>query len=285
LKNASTSGSMDSMARSFGVPYHSTMLTHLFSLIGRSISAIPLALGSTWLGVLFPLIVFVVTELVSILVFGWDAVKRNWGKTVGVGFAVVGVAWTGLFCWCLVKTTYSDHMYLRQTASTYRTAFNKSESGVQAKVGAVRDDLGGQILTLKQECAVKDGINRTLERQNRDQQSSINGCLSEAVKLVTPEPLKITPLILEEKDNQTKFIVLVNKTVTPVNLILVCDQNITSASTWVLGQTIMAGGTGVFASRLVQINIGSPAWSPISPLLVSVTHKENSTPTCSFNLK
>lgn len=51
-----------------------------------------------------------------------------------------------------------------------------------------------EIAKLTTECAVKDGVNQTLQGQNRDQQSTINGCLSQAIKLLTPEALKITAI-------------------------------------------------------------------------------------------
>jgi hypothetical protein len=95
-----------------------------------------------------------------------------------------------------------------------------------------KQDFTNQIETLKtqtanlgQQCAVKDGVNQTLQTQNRDQQSTIDGCLSQAMKLLTPEELKVTP-IFSDADNSNaairtvRWILLVKKVVTPVRMVV-----------------------------------------------------------------
>ena len=63
------------------------MFFHLLNLIGRSLGAIPRSLGSTLLGVLFPIGVALLGEAIGVFLFGWRAMLQNWKKTTRVGLA------------------------------------------------------------------------------------------------------------------------------------------------------------------------------------------------------
>jgi hypothetical protein len=85
---------------------------HLVNLLVRSLLSLPGALGSTWLGILFPVVVALLGEIIGISLFGWAAMKQNWKRATGIGFAALGVGYTVLFLCMVVKTTYSDHINL-----------------------------------------------------------------------------------------------------------------------------------------------------------------------------
>jgi hypothetical protein len=114
--------------------------------------------------------------------------------------------------------------------------------------------LNSTITGLRTDVAVRYGVNRTIEKQNGDQQSTINGCLSQAMKLLTPEPLKITShelrgLLPQSPQPGYKFVisyvVMTNKIITPVRLLVTCEADNILAEGWVLGTgTMMAGGWG-----------------------------------------
>jgi hypothetical protein len=91
----------------------------------------------------------------------------NW-KTVG---AIIGVFWMGNFL------TVGFHNY-----------FSASERARDAtvQIGSAKLDCQLQSAVLQNERDVAMAKSDTLDKQNRDQQGTINGCLSRAIKLVTP---------------------------------------------------------------------------------------------------
>jgi hypothetical protein len=253
------------------------MLVHLFNLILRSIEAMPSAVGSNWLGVLYPLLLFALTEGLSVLFFGWLAVKQNWGKTVGVGFAVVGVFWTGLFLWCAVKTTYTDHQQLAERVTVLHKKVADTEFKDATHLAEVSQDLNGQIGVLKQECAFKEGQNSSLLNQNRDQQSTINNCQTQAIKLLAPVPLKITEIRLwddpaEERKRTAQYLVLDNQSITPVRLLFRCDRIIEHTETAFAGGGQALGETRIIQESNLHVDVNAPAFSPDTPLLVKITY-------------
>jgi fumarate reductase subunit D len=85
------------------------MLGHFFHLAVRSFLAIPNVLGSTWAGILFPVLVLLIGEVIGASLFGWKAMLNNRKKATGVGLAALGIGYTLLFLWCAAFTTYTDH--------------------------------------------------------------------------------------------------------------------------------------------------------------------------------
>ena len=152
------------------------------------------------------------------------------------------------------------------------------------------DRCGKEMDSVRREAAVKDAISQTLQKQNRDQQSTINGCLSQAMKLLTPEPPKTTILPIDVADNRdpalksTRFILLTNKTITPVRVVISCDAYIERVSLLPIGSAVLGGGGTRFSDRIFQSMIQSPAWTPSQPILATVEHHKEDSPKCSFGL-
>lgn len=156
---------------------------------------------------------------------------------------------------------------------------------------SLRQEFRYQSQKLSDKCEAKDSVNLTLQAQNRGQQATINGCLSQAMKLLSPEPLKITPLVFDNDVNdpnlkKVRWLVLTNRIVTPVQMNVACDQDVErGASVWIVGAGILGGGVDRIAPRVLGVNIATPAWSPISPLLVSMSYKGSNNIACSFAIR
>lgn len=166
------------------------MLAHLFNLLGRSFMFIPKALGSNWLGLVSPVFIALVGEAIGILVFGWQAMKDNWRKATGIGLAAIGAFYTVVFLGCIFMTTYVDHIDLVTKNHDLHTRIGQGETHEEKSVQAVREDLGGKLSALKENCARTDGANGILTKQAADQQNTINNCQTEALKLLLPRRKK-----------------------------------------------------------------------------------------------
>jgi hypothetical protein len=69
-----------------------------------------------------------------------------------------------------------------------------------------------------------------------------------------------------------QLIGLTNKTITPINLTVVCDHDIESLGASVAGTGAMLGGSRKTTSNGGSIGISSPAWTPTNPLLIVLNY-------------
>ncbi len=175
------------------------MLYHLINLLHRAFLAVPTALGSTWLGLFFPLWGFIIAQVVILFADGWAKMKTHWRQNVIRGFAVAGAAWASLFLWCVFTTTYEDHVTLNAHIGELSKSVGRAEAHEDAAVRTVRQDLGDQLAGLRQSCAELTGAKKELDKRVGAQQDSINNCQTEAIKRLSPEPQKITILTLDDK--------------------------------------------------------------------------------------
>ncbi len=103
------------------------------------------------------------------------------------------------------------------------------------------------------------------------------------------EPLKLSVNILEatmgaQAPFETKFLVTVNQIYTPVRLLVQCEKEIVQAHGSILGAAVSMSGDwgGRFSKNQFGIGILSPAWTPATPLVVSVKSNASSLGTCQF---
>ena len=93
----------------------------------------------------------------------------------------------------------------------------------------------------------------------------------------------------EEKDGikKVRWLVLTNKTITPVQMNVVCNKVLEGgASVWIVGSGMLGGGAGKMAPNIIGVNIATPAWATSSPLLVSMSYRgKEDDLTCSFQLR
>ena len=129
-----------------------------------------------------------------------------------------------------------------------RTSFDKLKTDSTKLLSDQRNEFMGEANSLRQDVAVKEAVSQTLQRQNRDQQGAITGCLSQQTKLLIPEDLKITPVhvdtdISKAPTKTTRWVLLVNKIVTPVRMVVSCNVGINEAHITPASRVSMGGGT------------------------------------------
>lgn len=156
----------------------------------------------------------------------------------------------------------------------------------------LRDERDMALGDLRADCAAKDAKAQTLEKQNRDQQASINGCLSKAIDLIPkPEPFRQTILTMEQfQDNKntstriSRFLLLTNKSVSPLIMGAYCNGSIADLRVSIVGSGFITSAATKADAQNYRIDVATPAWTPTSPLLISVEHYDkNNDIICTFN--
>jgi hypothetical protein len=133
-------------------------------------------------------------------------------------------------------------------------------------------------------------VNQSLQHQNRDQQNTINGCLSQAMKLLTPAQLQITVLGLRGvgpkiEGNSEQVLLLTNKAVAPADILVTCDFPIHSLYLSAIGSQ-QHGGVGIrINDRQWEAWIQMPAWTPSQPILATVGHNDERIGNCKFEVR
>jgi len=151
-----------------------------------------------------------------------------------------------------------------------------------------RDGLRTKLEETNRLCAVTDGAKQTLEKQNRDQQLSINGCLSQAMKLLTPAPEIFTPVAFEVNQSGTaitksRWLVFINRTISTTAMTVTCDQDIENMTAKIVGDNSTVGGTARMSNRSWDMRLTSPVWGPTSPVLTDIASRGQGALVCSFN--
>jgi len=120
-----------------------------------------------------------------------------------------------------------------------------------------------------------------MEKQNKDQQGTINNCQDEAIKLLAPQPLRWIPLAL---DKTGKWLLVTNKIVNPVDIVFSCSKQITEADSIVISNPTISKTVQLDSQRW-ETKISSPAWGPETPILLDIKTLGNGEAVCSFTLK
>jgi hypothetical protein len=103
------------------------------------------------------------------------------------------------------------------------------------------------------------------------------GSPEEALRL-SANSIGVIPAYNEDNHvNQGTFALTTNKIVTPVRMLVSCEGDIDIASATIAGtNTVSSGGWGgKFSTKQYGVGINSPAWSPSTPLLVTVYASQN----------
>jgi hypothetical protein len=141
---------------------------------------------------------------------------------------------------------------------------------------------------LNSECQYKSGVLDTLTNQNRDQQNTINSCQTQALKLLTPPSLEMTPFMINDEGSSdhsghAEFIVLTNLPVTPVRMTINCDRPIQWTQDSILGTSIVnTERTFDGTPNKTTVEIESPPWTAKSPLKVVVFYAGKTGIKCEF---
>jgi hypothetical protein len=263
-------------------------LTHLVNLLVHSAAIAPSRIGSNWGGVVFALLVFAATELAL-----WWAgeMTGRWTKNVLIGLGAVLVSWIGLFTVSIVLTSYDDHQNLAGAARRIKHDGNAQVEVVTAQLRTAKSDVEKQTGELKTECAVKDGINQTLQKQNRDEQVLIAGCQTQALRLLIPAETKVTPIVFDADNTNAairviRWLLIINKQVPP-HLNVACPEGVNymqSATMRIIGGpgVVLGGGGGRLGPTAWEINEGNGTWSPENPLLLTIEYRGLEQIACSF---
>jgi hypothetical protein len=264
------------------------MVSHFFGLVAQAISKMPALVGSNWGGLIFPAAVFTLTQIV-LAVMG--EVKKHWQRNVVIGFAVAGVAWTGLFLLSTVLTVYDDHQNMVGATNRIKHALQDSKRLEASRCEGEKRGVGEQLISSRILSSSLEGKNQVLDKQNRDEQTLIAGCQNQALKLLVPEALKITPVVFDsENDNVAtrviRWLLLTNKELPP-HLNIVCGEGMTyiqSASLRIVGGAgaFFGGVSGRLGPTAWELSQGSGAWSPGNPLLITISYRGSENAVCSF---
>ena len=129
----------------------------------------------------------------------------------------------------------------------------------------------------------------TLSKQNIDQQSTINNCQTQAIKLLTPTPEIVIGVPLMEASGAqpiaiTLYAVVTNKVVSRVALNITCDLPIEIKSSEYFPRTDF----GVkyppekISPRSSTLYIDAPAWTPDHAIVMQIGHATGTNITCKF---
>lgn len=113
---------------------------------------------------------------------------------------------------------------------------------------------------------------------------SLSDLSNKVLDVTKPEKLKITPFFLgqiTENAQPGKFsgdwIVITNRSVSPVHMAVKCEHGYTAIGARILGVGAQSGGgTG-------DIGIDSPPWTPSNPLLVTIYSDKKDVGLCRFD--
>lgn len=271
------------------------MWTHFGHFVGLVFGVFFDSIGSTLLGRLvdtaFAMSIAVAVLYQKHLQGGWRMMFGHWKDEykAGLRFAVWSaiVIYTPVIVWSVGKAVYDDHQGLMGAAGRIKVSLKSTRD----TLGKQADDVRSQLASEQVQCAKKDGQNETLQKQNRDEQVLISGCQAEAIKRLIPEPFKETVTFLEDipsndKDSlySRRWLVMTNKTITPMSMTVQCWQPTESLSANLAGISSAIQITRV-GPQYYRLDISSAAWSPSSPLVATVKYKGGKpfdAMTCSF---
>jgi hypothetical protein len=245
------------------------MWPHFVNLLAESWQSVLSALSTSTLAIiLFSLAAPVATFLVTLFVVSKLNAEKSFVEHLKqsviptlIGFAVPLILLSCVFGWKIVQTVYNDHEELLREAQELRS---KTGGLVDPKS---RDD---EITQLKAELKTsRDELHRRDSPEVRIFQLSRGG----GANLPKME-----------------YILTTGKVRTPVEITVSCDFSIASFGANPLreeGGLDLAGATSVISASVRRIRIDSPPWSPLAPMLASVSFNNpvDRMPLCKFQIQ
>jgi hypothetical protein len=270
-------------------------VAYWLSVAIRAVQSFPSFIGNNWVGVLLSIILLLAaarqqiknhfTTITSLPLSGkapyaWQVLmKTNW-RTVA---AIMGLFYLGNF----LTVGFKDY----------------ASASDQNKITTLRlADANGKLATSQVNCQLQTNDIRnerdstkakyeTLEKQSRDQQTTINGCLSQAMKLLTPEAPRTVLLMdrIQPNPNSAKWsqelIVLTNRTVIGASGRIICDKAFNQIRLRIAGaRAYMNTGASKVAANAADFSVGSPNWSPTAPLVFTIFHDDEGPGECRMAL-
>lgn len=237
-------------------------------------------------GILFGVLVLVLTGLWLWKKHGWKDAVKHWWRTVGEGLVIAMVAWV------LV-------LFIHLIYEPFHLQNDEAARAAQAIMG--RDNAQNQTLLCGSELKGVEGKVELLQRQVTAQQTQISGeqtiaatqqstfnvCVTTLSKTNVPIPQKATmlltpddPPVTPQGKHRALILLLTNKPVSPVRLMMWCQKDVTHADVRPFGSGAFSGGaellspgiSGISSPKVWQIGMSFPTWAPDQPLLVEADY-------------
>jgi hypothetical protein len=226
--------------------------------------------------------------------------KHLWRGT-GEGLAIAIFAWLLVFIVHLIWEPY--HLQddaIRNRAELQKRYDKKEWEDATCRFNLNTEEVKTRLLTDRvnsQQGLInsQQGVFNTQQKSFDSQQTTMNTCMSTLGELEKPEPLKIISHSFGvTKNDQANipalyveaFLVLTNKTITPIRLLVSCDKKITLASGGILGTGGAMGGddwSGPKSDTSYGIGLLSPAWTVANPMIARVYFNDENIRTCTFD--
>ncbi len=267
-------------------------ISYWLSVSIRTVQTFPSFIGNNWVGVLLSFALLlpatrqrVKEHLAEIRAMAWS------GKFFYTGRTLMQTNWRTVI---IIIGAFLFGNFLTVGFRDYASATNQTKS-VGEQLSTVKSQLAASAVNCQLQTNdirtardVEQGKNQILQDQNRAEQVLVADCQNQAIKRLTPEPLTITPLTLDVNDSEmgreVKWLVLTNKTLTPVTLRVTCTEEMQDLTIYVMGAAAIEGGADKLSATEWRYRIVSPAWSPTSPVVAVVSTRTSANNVlCSFS--
>lgn len=270
------------------------MLEYWLQMVVKAIISMPEFLGGNWRGFALTCFAIAIPEIKEIrkngfgfattkrsrIVYVLGLMKRHWRENAEIAMVIVVLFFGGH----LLDVVYQD----RHELSVKAGELDKFGREVSQRIDQATQPLKSQIDTLKTECAVKEAINQTIQKQNRDEQLQIAACHSDEIKRLMPEPQKTTVVFFDNSDPAnpqakyaTRWLVLTNKPMAPFKVDIFCYAPVSS----VRMETVGSRNTNTRMDRVTSFQYlatqDNPPFTASSPLLFTVD--SDVSVSCSFS--
>jgi hypothetical protein len=133
------------------------MWPHFVNLLWRSWNSFLQSMGTTGLGFFTPVVVFVCTLLVTLLVIrrrqGADAMRQHWRETAtitsGITVGVMFIVYSPILAWNVIKTVYVDHEDLAHKIVALHASRESVDPSIPNLVGEIGQVATGEMDTAK----------------------------------------------------------------------------------------------------------------------------------------
>jgi hypothetical protein len=108
------------------------MADYWWDTLLRALRLLPASLGSNWLGLLFPLFIPVIAEIIAFWRYGWRAMIASWVIPTKIALASALIAYGLLLSWCILRVVYQHHEDLTSRLRGLQRQFDASNQSSMA---------------------------------------------------------------------------------------------------------------------------------------------------------
>lgn len=236
----------------------------LLRLLLRALVSTPSLLSSNWLAAFVSLVIFAVPQVAGWSKHKWELqyIREHWSANLRLGTITVLCAWLLLFAVSVGKSVYADHQSLIQRIQ-----------GLALQNTQLRSANSGLVDPRSRDARIK-GLVAEIGEYKRQQSPAIHVFVVPGGGSRPGAPLM-------------QYLLTTGTIRTPVNLLVSCDFPISDA----FEAPLVEGGGFSFSSSKRRVsanqfafNILLPAWSPTSPLWVTIYFEKpvDRMPSCKF---